>query len=53
MAFLWRHTGDDKYRKAAVRFIKGGRMSRPKHFGSEVRSGAYALYYLSKLGEKK
>jgi hypothetical protein len=49
MAWLWRHTGEEKYKKAAIKLLRTKRMSRPKHFGSSVRSTPYALYYLSKL----
>lgn len=54
MAFLWRQTGEQKYRDAAMRLLKkSGRKTRPKSFGQEYRSTAYAWYFLSKLGEKK
>ncbi len=52
MAFLWRHTGEEKYRNAALRLLKAKRQNRPKKFGSSYRSGAYALYYLSDLPVK-
>ncbi|MFO7899291.1 MAG: hypothetical protein R6V58_09545 [Planctomycetota bacterium] len=51
MAYLWRKTGDEKYRGAAVRLIKWlGAEHRPKGFGQEFRSVPYAWYYLSTLG---
>ena len=47
MAFLWRHTGDAKYRDAAIRLLNPGELTRPKSFGQSLRSMPYALYYLS------
>lgn len=47
MAFLWRHTGDAKYRVAAMRLLNPGELTRPKSFGLSLRSMPYALYYLS------
>ncbi|MFW6158572.1 MAG: hypothetical protein ACOC8E_04355 [Planctomycetota bacterium] len=50
MAWLWRKTGEEKYREAAVRLIKWLRPEhRPKGFGQQFRSAPYAWYYLSKL----
>jgi hypothetical protein len=54
MAFLWRRTGEGKYREAALRLLrKSGKKTRPKSFGQEYRSTPYAWYFLSKLAEGK
>ncbi len=53
MAFLWRHTGEEKYRNAALRLLKAKRQNRPKKFGSSYRNAPYALYYLSDLSDRK
>ncbi|MHC4917813.1 MAG: hypothetical protein ACYTGB_20240, partial [Planctomycetota bacterium] len=54
MAFLWRRTGEGKYREAALRLLRrSGKKTRPKSFGQEYRSTAYAWYFLSKLAEGK
>lgn len=50
MAFLWRQTDDEKYRKAAVRLMALKPVSRPKAFGQEMRSTGYAWHYLSNPG---
>ena len=54
MAFLWRHTGDAKYRDAAVKLLGWtGATNRPKRFGQSFRSTPYAWYYLSEPAAKK
>jgi len=52
MGFLWRQTGDDKYREATIKLLKwGGTETRPKGFGQSWRNTAYAWYYLSNLAQ--
>jgi len=54
MAYLWRKTGDKKYRDAAVSLLQWLRTQhRPKGFGQEFRSVPYALYYLSAASSAK
>jgi hypothetical protein len=53
IAFLYRQTGDDKYKQAALDFLKPKEEMRPKNFGSHWRNAAYAWYYLSNAGTDK
>jgi rhamnogalacturonyl hydrolase YesR len=53
LALMYRQTGDEKYRAAALELLKPHQEDRPKGFGQSWRSTAYAWYYLSNLGEKK
>ncbi|MDD4892050.1 MAG: hypothetical protein PHU85_19180, partial [Phycisphaerae bacterium] len=54
LSLVYRQTGDEKYRKAALaQFARGDSERRPKGFGQHWRNCAYTWYYLSNLGEKK
>ncbi len=54
MAYLWRVTGEDRYRETAINLIGRyeTRIPRPKGFGQSLRSIPYAWYYLSNLADE-
>ena len=52
-AFLWRHTGDRKYRDVALWLLQHAQaQDKVKDYGMAYRSTAYATFYLSRLAEK-
>jgi hypothetical protein len=51
IAFLYRLTGDEKYKKSALSFLKSKQERRPKGFGQNWRNAPYAWYYLSNVGK--
>lgn len=51
IAFLYRFTSDEKYKKAALSFLNTKQERRPKGFGQNWRNAPYAWYYLSNVGK--